>query len=155
MHTASLTFSLVSSLQNFQKMQLYDHLIKYHHEKLRMNGYHEFYRATSLHKGVPLHTVSLWNTVILGIQTIMQHQYGPEFFDHCTRRSLFSPTAYIVMFSVLESIILIGMHSWYISRVMSFNRATLPPDAYRGLSESLSSVNIKQTATKSNSISKW
>lgn len=121
--------------------KLYDHLIKYHHEKLRMNGYHEFYRTTALHKGIPLYTVSLWNTVILGIQTIMQHQYGPKFFDHCSRHSLFSPTAYIVMFSVLESIILIGIHSWYIARVMSFNRATLPPDAYRGLSESLSSVN--------------
>lgn len=121
---------------------LYDHLIKYHHEKLRMNGYHEFYRATSFHKGIPLHTVSLWNTVILGIQTIMQHEYGPKFFDHCTKHSLFSPTAYIVMFSVLESTILVGIHSWYISRVMSFNRATLPPDAYRGLSESLSSVGV-------------
>lgn len=40
----------------------------------------------------------------------------------------------------MESIILIGMHGWYIVRVMRFNRATLPPDAYRGLSESLSSV---------------
>lgn len=104
-----------------------------------MNGYHEFYRSTSLHKGVPLHIVSLWNTIILGIQTIMQHEYGPDFFDHCTRH-LFSPTANIVMFSALESCILIGIHSWYISRVMKFNRATLPPDAYRGLSESLSSV---------------
>lgn len=123
--------------------QLYDHLIKFHHEKLRMNGYHEFYRATSLHKGIPLMVVSLWNTVILGIQTIMQHQYGPEFFDHCTKQGLFSPTAYIVMFSVLESTILIGAHSFYISKVMNFNRATLPPDAYRGLSESLSSVRTK------------
>lgn len=106
-----------------------------------MNGYHEFYRSTSLHKGIPLYTVSLWNTVILGIQTIMQHQYGAKFFEHCSRHSLFSPTAYIVMFSVLESVILIGIHGWYIARVMNFNRATLPPDAYRGLSESLSSVN--------------
>lgn len=89
---------LIPSLFYCKQMQLYDHVIKFHHEKLRMNGYHEFYRATSLHKGVPLNTVSLWNTVILGIQTIMQHQYGPEFFDHCVRRSLFSPTSYIVMF---------------------------------------------------------
>lgn len=121
--------------------QLYDHLIKFHHEKLRMNGYHEFYRATSIHKGVPLHTVSLWNTVILGIQTVLQHEYGSKFFDHCTQH-VFSPTNYIVAFCALETVVLIGVHSWYITRVAHFNKATLPPDAYRGLSESLSSVSL-------------
>lgn len=107
-----------------------------------MNGYHEFYRATSLHKGIPLHTVSLWNTVILGIQTIMQHEYGTDFFNHCTK-DFFSPTTYIVLFNAFETILLLAFHAWYITRVMRFNKATLPPDAYRGLSESLSSVNIK------------
>lgn len=124
-------------------LQLYDHIIKFHHEKLRMNGYHEFYRATSLHKGIPLHIVSLWNTVILGIQTIMQHQYGPDFFNHCNKE-FFSPTTYIVLFNAFETVILITVHVWYITRVMRFNKANLPPDAYRGLSESLSSVNIEQ-----------
>lgn len=134
-------FSLMFSLLLIRFLQLYDHIIKFHHEKLRMNGYHEFYRATSLHKGIPLHIVSLWNTVILGIQTIMQHQYGSDFFNHCTK-DFFSPTTYIVLFSAFETVILIAVHAWYIIRVMRFNRATLPPDAYRGLSESLSSVNI-------------
>lgn len=104
-----------------------------------MNGYHEFYRATLVHKGIPLHTVSLWNTVILLIQTIMQHQYGKDFFNHCTK-SFFSPTTYVVLFCALETVFLIGIHGWYIARVSRFNRATLPPDAFRGLSESLSSV---------------
>lgn len=104
-----------------------------------MNGYHEFYRATNLHKGIPLHVVSFWNTVILGIQTIMQHDYGRNFFDHC-HKSFFSPTTYIVLFSAVETVILIAVHIWYITRVMRFNAANLPPDAYRGLSESLSSV---------------
>lgn len=106
-----------------------------------MNGYHEFYRATSLHKGIPLHTVSLWNTVILAIQTIMQHLYGDDFFNHC-RKEFFSPITYIVIFCALETVILIGIHGWYIARVNRFNKATLPPDAYRGLSESLSSVGV-------------
>lgn len=104
-----------------------------------MNGYHDFYRATSLHKVLPLHTVSLWNTIILGIQTIMQHYYGPSFFSHC-RKTFFSPTTYIVMFSGFETILLIAVHAWYIVRVSRFNAATLPPDAFRGLQESLSSV---------------
>lgn len=102
-----------------------------------MNGYHEFYRATNLHKGIPLHTVSLWNTVILAIQTIMQHT---KYFDeHCTKGPL-TPTVCIVLFSALETVLLVGVHGWYITRVMRFNRATLPPDAYRGLTESASSV---------------
>lgn len=105
-----------------------------------MNGYHEFYRATSLHKGIPLYTVSLWNTIILGIQTIMQHQYAEGFFQHCHYH--FSPTFYIVLFNALETVILLGIHGWYINRVYKFNRSTLPPDAYRGLSESLSSVSL-------------
>lgn len=120
-------------------LQLYDHIIKYHHEKLRMSGYHEFYRATLIHKGIPLHIVSLWNCVILGIQTIMQHQYGADFFDHCTK-SLFSPTAYIVIFCAVETALLVGVHGTYIQRVIRFNRATLPPDVFRGLSPTLNSV---------------
>ncbi|XP_031634091.1 transmembrane protein 192-like [Contarinia nasturtii] len=130
---------------------LYDHIIKYHHEKLRMNGYHEFYRATSLHKGVPLHTVSLWNTIILGIQTIMQHEYGSKFFDHCTK-SFFSPTTYIVLFCAFETTLLIAVHAWYIIRVMRFNRATLPPDAYRGLAESMDSVGVATRDTEANDL---
>lgn len=114
--------------------------MKYHHEQLRMNGYHEFYRATLHHKGIALHIVSLWNTVILGIQTILQDQYGPNFFRHCPK-SFFSPTTYILLFCAFETILLLGAHGCYIVRVSNFNRATLPPDAFRGLSESLSSVN--------------
>lgn len=131
----------------FVSSQLYDCIIKHHHEKLRMNGYHEFYRATLLHKGIPLHIVSLWNTVILGIQTIMQHEYGSDFFDHCTK-GFFSPTTYIVLFSILETIILVAVLGWYIIRVSRFNKATPPPDAFRGLSESLSSVSKIQQLMK-------
>jgi len=120
---------------------LYDHIIKYQHEQLRMSGYHEFYRATLIHKGIPLHTVSLWNTVILGIQTVMQHQYGADFFSHCTK-NFFSPTVYICLFCAFETIILLFVHGTYIMRVSRFNKATMPPDAFRGLSPSLSSVGV-------------
>lgn len=116
--------------------------MRHHHEQLRMNGYHEFYRTTLLHKGVPFFIVSLWNTVILCIQTIMQQYYRDDFFNHCHKQFL-SPTTYVVLFSVLETIILVAVHGYYIVRVTRFNKATLPPDAFRGLSESLSSVCIQ------------
>lgn len=112
-----------------------------------MSGYHEFYRATLIHKGIPLQAVSLWNTVILGIQTIMQHQYGPDFFNHCTK-DFFSPTVYIVLFCAFETIILCAVHGTYIRRVSRFNKATLPPDAFRGLSPSISSVSPKMQSNE-------
>lgn len=116
-------------------------MIKYHHEKLRMSGYHEFYRATLVHKSLPLNTVSLWNTVIFCIQTIMQHYYGPDFFNHCTKNFL-SPTMYVIIFCAFETIILLVIHGTYIQRVNRFNQAGLPPDVFRGMSASVSSVSI-------------
>lgn len=138
--------AMTMSFIPFIVFQLYDNLIKYHHENLRMSGYHEFYRATLIHKGIPLHTVSLWNTIILLIQTIMQHEYGPDFLNHCTK-SFFSPTAYVVIFCSLETVILILVHGTYIRRVMRFNEAALPPDVFRGLSTSVNSVSNKKTET--------
>lgn len=120
---------------------IYDHVIKYQHEQLRMYGYHEFYRATLIHKGIPLHIVSLWNTVILCIQTIMQHQYGSDFFAHCTK-NFFSPTTYICIFCAFETVLLLIVHGTYIVRVKRFNNATMPPDAFRGLSPSMNSVGV-------------
>lgn len=104
-----------------------------------MNGYHEFYRSTLLHKGIALHTVSLWNTIILALQTLMQDQYGPSFFEHCPK-DFFSPTTYIVIFSAFETVFLMVAHGWYVLRVNRFNKATPAPDAFRGLSENMNSV---------------
>lgn len=69
----------------------------------------------------------------------MQHQYGSDFFAHCTK-NFFSPTTYIVLFSALETAILLAVHGTYIMRVKRFNMATMPPDAFRGLSPSMNSV---------------
>lgn len=110
-----------------------------------MNGYHEFYRATLLHKGIALHIVSLWNTIILAIQTLMQDQYGTGFFEHCPK-SFFSPTTYIVLFSACETIFLLMSHGWYVLRVRRFNMATPAPDAMRGLSENFNSVSVLWSA---------
>lgn len=95
---------------------MFDHYIKYHHDKLRLNGYHEFHRATSVHKGVPLHIVSLWNCVILGVQAFMQHYYGPHFGEHCLAL-FFSPIVYISMFCGLETIVLAAVHGTYMGKI--------------------------------------
>lgn len=115
-------------------LQIFDHLIKHHHENLRLKGYHDFYRATSVHKGIPLYIVnwtlseqtvnmrfitfflkvSLWNTTIMAIQTLIQHYYGKDFGFHCVQVML-SPVVYITLFSCVETILLIAVHGSYIS----------------------------------------
>jgi len=107
---------------------IFDHIIKHHHEKLRLNGYHDFYRATSMHKGIPLYIVSLWNTCIMAIQTLMQHYYGPSFGFHCVQ-VMFSPIVYISLFSSVETILLLAVHGTYINKVVHFNRLQPAPDA--------------------------
>lgn len=94
--------------------KFFDHAVKYHHEKLRLCGYHEFYRATSVHKGVPLYIVSLWNTTILGVAAFMQHYYGPNFALKCIE-GFFSPIVYITIFCATETFIMAIIHGSYIS----------------------------------------
>lgn len=79
-----------------------------------MNGYHDFHRATNVHKGVPFYIVSLWNSAILGVQALMQHYYGPNFGLHCVE-SWLSPLVYIVLFSSVETVILALINGCYIS----------------------------------------
>ncbi|XP_055678220.1 transmembrane protein 192 [Lutzomyia longipalpis] len=122
---------------------LFDHVIKYHHDKLRMNGFHDFHRATGVHKSVPLYLVSLWNTAIMAIQALMQHYYGDDFGEHCIQ-SFFSPIVYVSVFTAVECGILAIIHGTYIARVMRFNRARPLPDAMRGSFEGCSSVGLTQ-----------
>uniref|UniRef100_A0A1B0CMU3 Transmembrane protein 192 n=1 Tax=Lutzomyia longipalpis TaxID=7200 RepID=A0A1B0CMU3_LUTLO len=123
--------------------RLFDHVIKYHHDKLRMNGFHDFHRATGVHKSVPLYLVSLWNTAIMAIQALMQHYYGDDFGEHCIQ-SFFSPIVYVSVFTAVECGILAIIHGTYIARVMRFNRARPLPDAMRGSFEGCSSVGLTQ-----------
>jgi hypothetical protein len=46
---------------------IFDNAVRRHHIKLKLNGYHEFYRSISLHKKIPLHIVSLWNCALLAL----------------------------------------------------------------------------------------
>lgn len=108
---------------------LFDHLVRKHHEKLRLNGYHDFHRTVEGHKTVPLQIVSLWNTFLLAIQTLIQHYYGDAFGEKCVVVGLLSPIVYISAFSGLETIVLAIVNGSYIAKVRRFNRTASPPDA--------------------------
>lgn len=121
-----------------------DHISKYHHEKLRLNGYHDFHKSTTVHRGLPFYIVSLWNTAILALQTLMQHYYGEHFGEHCVEK-IFSPIIYITIFSSVETIILCIVNGLYIGRVYKFNETAQLPDALRGSHHSSSgSVGLVQ-----------
>lgn len=94
-------------------LKVIDHYVKHQHEKLRMNGYHNFHRATHVHKGIALYVVTLWNVVISVIQTLIQHYYGPDFGKHCVEQ-WFSPLVYVTLFAVLETVVLALVHQSYI-----------------------------------------
>lgn len=94
---------------------MFDHLIKKHHEDLRMNGYHEFHRATAMQKSIPLNIVSLWNSMLLAVQAGIHHYYGVNFWQHCAEGFL-SPVSYIAGFNILETMVLSATHGCYISK---------------------------------------
>lgn len=93
--------------------QIFDHIVKVHHDKLKLNGYHEFHRATSVHKGIPLYIVSLWNTALLALQSLIHHYYGDDFGMKCIQ-SYLSPIVYVTLFSTVETVILFAVNGSYI-----------------------------------------
>lgn len=130
-----------------------------------MRGYHDFHRAVNVHKSIPLYIVSLWNTTILTVETLMQHYYGtiliynhfithflefklitgPDFGEKCVIVSFFSPIVYITAFHVLENFVLMFVNGSYISKVIKFNNVQPPPDALRSGSNSMmGSVGLTQ-----------
>jgi hypothetical protein len=117
--------------------------VRYHHEELRLNGYHEFHRATHTLKSVPLVIVSLWNSTILAVAAGLQHYYGEGFFEKCIE-STYSPIVYVTAFNVAETLLFFIVHGSYIRRVMKFNRAQMPPDALQGINTVTGSVGLMQ-----------
>lgn len=108
-----------------------DSVISNRHLELRRYGYHDFYHSKMLqYKNAPFHIVSLWNTTILLVETLMQHNYGTNFWLHC-QKTVASPITYICLFCGLETILLIFIHGSYIMRVWKFNRSSHLPDALR------------------------
>ncbi|CRL01522.1 CLUMA_CG014392, isoform A [Clunio marinus] len=122
---------------------VFDYIVKYHHDQLRLNGYHDFYRATKTHKSVPLTIVSLWNTALLTVAAGIHHYYGDNFFIKCME-SFLSPVVYVTAFTVAETFVLFAVHGTYIYRVHKFNTSQMPPDALQGINTVLGSVGLMQ-----------
>jgi protein-tyrosine-phosphatase len=111
-------------IHTFAISQLFDYIVKYHHEQLRL-------------------IVSLWNTTILAVAAGLQHYYGEGFFDKCVE-TYFSPVVYITVFTAAETLIFFIVHGSYISRVLKFNRAQMPADALQGINTVTGSVGLMQ-----------
>jgi len=103
-------------------------IVKYHHEKLLLNGYIDFHKSMKVHKAIPFYVVTLWNNVIMFIQILIHHYYGENFAEHCIE-GFFSPFIYITLFHITESFFLYIIIGSYIARVCKFNKSKLPPDA--------------------------
>lgn len=111
----------------------FDWLVKHHHQKLRLNGYHDFSREMATHHKIPLKVVSFFNTVILAVAAAIHHYYGENFMQKCIK-SVFSPIVYLTGLNSFETIIFFVVHGTYILKVAKFNSQNLAPDAMRGSS---------------------
>lgn len=109
---------------------IFDCLVKWHHEQLRLNGYHDFHREMKTHHKVPMQIVNLWNSALLAVTAGLAHYYGPDIFEKCSQQ--LGPTFYVVVFNATESLIFFIVHGTYITKVVRFNNLQLPPDALRG-----------------------
>uniref|UniRef100_A0A1A9X449 Transmembrane protein 192 n=1 Tax=Glossina brevipalpis TaxID=37001 RepID=A0A1A9X449_9MUSC len=118
---------------------LFDHLIRKHHDALRMNGYHEFHRRMTLHNGVALNLVSGWNTVLLLIQGLIHYYNQVDLWN-----SWFTPNSCFATFNITETCVLAIIHGLYIANVYSFNKISQPPDALRGDNSSPGSLGLIQ-----------
>lgn len=127
----------------FPSPQIFDYIIKYNHDQLRLNGYHDFHRATRNHKSIPLQIVSLWNTALLAVTAGIHQYYGDRFIEKCVS-SYLNPLVYVVGFTVTETLIFFIVHGSYINRVVKFNAAKMPPDALQGISTVTGSVGLMQ-----------
>jgi len=108
-----------------------DQIARVNHYNLRMNGYLEFYKKTQTHHQLPIYIVSLWNTIILLIQALMQHFYPDDFAERCIKGGILSPVTYICTLITLEFCILAAVISNYIARVLKFNKQKPPPDVQK------------------------
>lgn len=131
------TFYVLIYIRGFYWVITYilDMMITYKHNDLRRHGYHDFYRKKILtFKNAPFAIVTLWNTCMFIVQTIMIQQYGAEFTMHC-QKAIESPVTCVCIFCGLETIVLMFVHGTYIMKVWHFNNMHSLPDALRDIDQ--------------------
>lgn len=103
-------------------LQIIDYILKKTHHSLRIRGYLEFYQKTyTLHR-LPIYIVSLWNALLLIVQTLVQHIYPDDFVEQCIKGGIVTPVSYVTGFIWLESIVLYVTHGFYIGEMSFFMR---------------------------------
>lgn len=109
------------------------HLItKCIHNRVRLDGYLDFYTSTETHTSLPLIVVSLWTVLLLFVQTLMQHYYPDDFAEKCINGGSLSPKAYLCALITIEFCLLFGINVSYIMKVIQFNKQQAPPDVQQG-----------------------
>lgn len=108
-----------------------DILVTRRHNELRRQGYHDFYRKNFLaYRNAPFIIVTFGNMFIFFIQTIISQNYGFEFSSHC-QKIIQSP----IIFTGIETILLMIIHGTYIIKVYHFNNIHSLPDALRDMEQ--------------------
>ncbi|XP_044745068.1 transmembrane protein 192 isoform X1 [Coccinella septempunctata] len=110
---------------------LLDQIARMKHFELRINGYLDFYNKIRIQHRLPFYVVSLWNAVIMLIQTIMQHFYPDHFEQECLKGGVLSPISYLCAFITVEFLVIAGVNIDYIVKVRRFNMQKMPPDVQK------------------------
>ncbi|XP_063232087.1 transmembrane protein 192 [Bacillus rossius redtenbacheri] len=105
--------------------------IKNKHNLLRVNGYHEFFRKMYSRSQMPFYIVSMWSAVLLVVAAAGE-QASPDFRRQCRSESSYlSPAGYLCGVVGAETLALVAAISFYLSRVVRFNRKKPAPDVLR------------------------
>uniref|UniRef100_A0A1B6ELE6 Transmembrane protein 192 n=1 Tax=Cuerna arida TaxID=1464854 RepID=A0A1B6ELE6_9HEMI len=103
-----------------------DHVLKWHHNKLRLEGYLSAYEQMTKYGSLPFYVVSLGITVMLVIITIY-HQVHIVLEPVCTL-AWHSPLMVALGTTSLECVLLSYILILYLVKVHKFNAVRAPPD---------------------------
>lgn len=108
---------------------VHNHMRQKHHG-IRVNGYLEFYQQINVHGQIPFYIVSLWNAVLLVLNTLFHHLYD-DFRQQCSVGGFSKPIYSLSIFIAVEAAILACVIIPYVRKTIQFNRSKPPPDIQR------------------------
>lgn len=108
-----------------------DHIIRFLHYKLWLNGYFQFYKRTYNHHRLPFYVTSFFITNLLLLQTLIHHFYKESVMNYClNKKGLFdTPISLLTAVTSLEIFILVIIDVSYILKIHKFNKSKPVPDA--------------------------
>nr|CAD7576994.1 unnamed protein product [Timema californicum] len=106
------------------------HHVKKKHHLIRVSGYHKFYKKIYNLSVIPFYIVSLWNTALLVVDTLLQHVYS-DYKQRCSSTNTLTPVNLLCVIIAVETSLLALFISLYILKVHRFNRKKPSPDVLR------------------------